>query len=154
MKSSVFAALALTFSIGGPTIALADGEPSLVTHAAELVEVPREYRLDGTVEAINQSTVNAQTSGQVEEILFDVDDYVKQGDLILRLRDTEQRARMAQAKAELSSAAARLQETEDEYERSKQLFARELISEATMDKATTALDAAPPLFISWAPCFH
>ena len=142
MKATVFGGLALALALSGPTFADDRITQALPTHAAALVEVPREYRLDGTVEAVNQSTVTAQTSGQIDEILFDVDDYVEQGDLILRLRDTEQRARMAQAKAELSASEARLEEAEDEHERTEQLFARELVPEASMDKATTALDSA------------
>lgn len=132
--------LLTALSTAGP--AAASETQTLATHEAALVEVPREYRLDGTVEAIHQSTVNAQTSGQVEEILFDVDDYVEQGALILRLRDTEQRARMAQAEAELEAARARLKDAQDEYQRSKELFARELVAEAAMDKATSAQNAA------------
>ncbi|MGB8143783.1 MAG: efflux transporter periplasmic adaptor subunit, partial [Chromatiaceae bacterium] len=38
--------------------------------------VPREYQLDGVVEAVQQTTVSAQTQGQVQEIFFDVDDFV------------------------------------------------------------------------------
>jgi len=122
--------------------AAAAEEAALTTATVSVVEVPREYRLDGVVEAINQSTITAQTTGQVEEILFDVDDYVKQGDLIVRLRDTEQKARLAQAQAELKAAEARLQEAQDEHERTEKMFARQLVAEAAMDKAKSALDAA------------
>ncbi len=66
----------------------------LQTVTAELQELPREFLLDGTVEAIQQTTVSAQTSGQVEEILFDVDDFVEQGQLLIRLKETEQKARL------------------------------------------------------------
>ena len=57
----------------------------------EIQESPREFLLDGTIEAINRSTISAQTSGQVEEILLDVDDYVDQGDVLIVLKDTEQK---------------------------------------------------------------
>lgn len=115
---------------------------TLASQVIQLVEVPREYRLDGVVEAVNQSTVSAQTSGQVEEILFDVDDFVETGDLIVRLKDTEQKARLVQAEAQLKSAEAQLQDVKDEFERTEKLHAKNLVSDAAMDKSVSALDSA------------
>lgn len=80
----------------------------LETAPVERRELPREYRLDGLVEATQQTTVSAQTSGQVQEVLFDVDDYVTKGQVIVRLKDTEHRARVAQAEASAEAAQARL----------------------------------------------
>ena len=60
------------------------------------IELPREYRLDGGVEAIDQGTLSAQTSGQIQRILVDVDDFVEQGALIIQLKATEQQARLDQ----------------------------------------------------------
>src|SRR5690606_14957720 len=53
--------------------------------------------LDGLIEAVQQSTVSAQTSGTVVELPFDVDDSVAAGDLIVRLEDSEQQSRLRQA---------------------------------------------------------
>lgn len=114
---------------------------TLATESARLTTIPREYRLDGVVEAINQSTVSAQTSGQVIEILVDVDDFVEQGETIVRLKDTEQRARLEQAEAELKSADALLQEASRDYERTQEIFQRKLVAQSAMDKATANLKA-------------
>jgi RND family efflux transporter MFP subunit len=114
----------------------------LETAAVEHREVPREYRLDGLVEATQQTTVSAQTSGQVEQVLFDVDDYVTKGQVIVRLKDTEHRARVAQAEASAEAAQARLVEARRDFDRVKGIFARDLASKADMDKATAALHAA------------
>ena len=43
----------------------------LETAEASKRETAREFWLDGDVEAINQTTLSAQTQGQVEEILFE-----------------------------------------------------------------------------------
>lgn len=102
----------------------------------------QERVLDGQVEAIQQSTVSAQTSGRVLEILFDVDDFVEQGQLVLRLSDSEQRSRLQQAEAALSEASARRQEAAAEFERLERLFASDLISRADFDRARAGLDAA------------
>lgn len=114
----------------------------LETASVERREVPREYRLDGLVEATQQTTVSAQTSGQVQEVLFDVDDYVTKGQIIVRLKDTEHRARVAQAEASAEAAQARLVEARRDFERIKSIFAKDLASKAEMDKATATLQAA------------
>jgi RND family efflux transporter MFP subunit len=120
-----------------------------LAHAAELetaeverVEVPRVYRLDGVVEAVNQSTVSAQTSGQVAEVLFDVEDYVDKGDLLVVLRDTEQRSRVEQAEANLRAASAQLRDARQELERVEGVFAKQLVAEQALDKARAAVETA------------
>jgi RND family efflux transporter MFP subunit len=105
-------------------------------------EALREFWLDGVVEAINQTTLSAQTRGQVKEILFDVDDYVEKGQVVVQLKATEQRAGLDQARADLKEAVARLQEAQDAFKRTKDLFARKLISQSQLDKSTAALKSA------------
>jgi RND family efflux transporter MFP subunit len=114
----------------------------LETAEASKRETAREFWLDGDVEAINQTTLSAQTQGQVEEILFDVDDFVEAGQVVIRLKDTEQQAGLNQAKADLKEAAARLTEAQDDYKRTQDLYAKKLTSKAALDKATAALKSA------------
>ncbi|RDH89388.1 MAG: efflux transporter periplasmic adaptor subunit [endosymbiont of Seepiophila jonesi] len=114
----------------------------LTTVEADFRETPREFRLDGMVEAINQTTVSAQTQGQVQEILFDVDDYVENGQLLITLKDTEQKARLHRAEADLKEALARLQEAKDEYVRTKELSGKNLVSQSQLDKANASLKSA------------
>jgi RND family efflux transporter MFP subunit len=115
---------------------------ALDTASVTLRTVPREYRLDGIVEAVNRSTVSAQTQGQVEQILYDVDDFVEKGDVLARLRDTEHRARVAQAAAELKSATAQLERARDEFDRVKGLFERKSASASEMDRVEAERAAA------------
>ncbi|MEZ5585143.1 MAG: efflux RND transporter periplasmic adaptor subunit [Candidatus Competibacteraceae bacterium] len=109
---------------------------------AETRELAREHILEGVIEAVDRSTVSAQTSGRVQEILFDVNDVVPAGAPIIRLRDTDQRASLARAEAGLREAQARRDEAQSEYQRIKGIFSRKLVSKADMDAATAALDAA------------
>jgi RND family efflux transporter MFP subunit len=122
--------------------ALQASAENLETAVAVRREAPREYRLDGIIEATNRTTVSAQTSGQVDEVLFDVDDYVEKGQLIVRLRDTEQKSRVAQAEAELEGASARVVAALRDYERTRGVHEKNLASKADMDRATAARDAA------------
>ena len=126
----------------GATLASVPVRAELATAAVEQSEVTREYRLDGSVEAVHQSTMSAQTSGQVQEVLVDVEDYVEQGALIIRLKDTEQSAGYAQAEANLQAANAQLQEAQKEFNRIEGVYARKLVSKADMDRAIAALKKA------------
>jgi RND family efflux transporter MFP subunit len=115
---------------------------SLETATAEYRIIPREYRLDGIVEATNRTTVSAQTQGQVQEILYDVNDFVQKDAVVVRLKDMEHRARVAQAAAELKSATATLEQAREEFERVEGLFGKELVSDSAMDQATADLKNA------------
>lgn len=102
----------------------------------------QEKVVDGRIEAVQQATITAQTSGRIVELLYDVDDFVEAGAVIARLRDTEQRARLNQATASLREAQARFNEAETEFERIRGIFERQLVARAEMDRATASLEAA------------
>ena len=104
--------------------------------------VAQERQFDGVIEAVNQSTVSSQVVSRIVEINYDVDDLVPKGAVLIRFRDSEQRARLAQAEAGLSEAKARLKEATDEYARVKDIYAKKLVSKAELDKAEASLKAA------------
>jgi RND family efflux transporter MFP subunit len=118
-----------------------EADSPLKTTQAVYREIPAEHRLDGVVEAANQGTLTAQTSGQVVEILVDVDEYVEKDALIIRLKDTEQKARLTQAKADLNSAEARLEEVKKQHARIVAVYKKDLVSSAAMDQANANLQA-------------
>ena len=98
--------------------------------------------LDGVVEAVNRSTISAQTGGQITDILFDVDDFVQKGQVIVRLKDSQQKAALTAAEAQLKQAETALQDAQDTYDRAVKVFDKGAISEADMDKITAALESA------------
>jgi RND family efflux transporter MFP subunit len=115
---------------------------ALESQKLQLIEVPRDFMLDGVVEAVNRSTIAAQTGGQITEINFDVDDYVEKGDIIVLLKDSQQKANLTSAEANLKQATAALQDAQDSYDRAGKVFEKGAISEADMDKVTASLKAA------------
>ena len=108
----------------------------------ELQRAPLERQLDGKIEAVNQGTVAAQTSGRVTEILYDVNDFVPAGAVIMRIRATEQRAGLLQAQAGLREATARDSEARQRYERVVAMYDNKLVAKATLDEAAANRDAA------------
>ncbi len=107
----------------------------LKTAEATLQVIAREQVVDAVIEAVQQSTVSAQTSGRITDVLVDVDDYVNKGDIIVRFRDREQQAA-------LKAAVARAEEARSSFNRIKDLLERKLVSRADYDKAEAALKSA------------
>jgi len=112
------------------------------TVAVGYEEAPRERTWDGRIEAVNQATVSAQTSGRIAELPFDVNDYVDAGKVIMRFTDTEQRAALTSAQAALQEAQARLANAEQEFERFSNMIKNGTVSQARYDQAKADRDAA------------
>ena len=112
------------------------------TATAELDLAPLERLLDGTVEAVNQATMSAQTSGRIAEVFFDVDDYVQAGEPIVRFTDVEQQATLQQANAALAEAVARENQADEEYTRVSDLVDSGSASRREFDQALATRDAA------------
>lgn len=110
--------------------------------ALQAKHVPLERLLDGTIEAVNQGTVAAQTSGRVTEILYDVNDFVPAGAVLVRLRATEQRTGLLQAEAALREATAREAEAQVRHKRIADMYDRKVVAKAMLDEATANRDAA------------
>jgi RND family efflux transporter MFP subunit len=98
--------------------------------------------LDGTVEAVKQTTVSAQTSGRVTGVYVDVNDFVPAGALLVTIRSTEQVASLTQAQAALKEAMARESEAQTRYARIADMYQRKVVAKATLDEASAARDAA------------
>lgn len=139
LKHLTRSAIALLALLTGSVVI--GGEQLASVPVAE-VDLPRVYRLDGAAEAINRSTVSAQTSGRAIEVNFDVDDYVRAGDMIVHLDDSQQQASLAQAEANLEAAAVRRRDAEKEYVRVKGVFDKGAVAQASLDKAKAARDQA------------
>lgn len=140
--ASVASVLLLTSCGKSTPPAEAPSGPALATRVVQPVRVPVERTVDGTIEAVNQATVSAQTAGRVAEILYDVDDVVPAGAVIVRLKGVEQRAGLTAANASLSEAKARAAEAEANYARIADMYQRRVVSKAQFDQATANRDAA------------
>jgi membrane fusion protein, multidrug efflux system len=116
--------------------------PLLASMVVQREAAPVERKLDGIIEAVNQGTVAAQTSGRVEAILYDVDDFVPAGAVIVRLRATEQRAGLLQAEAALREATARETEAQTRYQRMADMYERKVVPKATFDEVAANREAA------------
>ena len=117
-------------------------EPALQTYTVALEKAPLERAFDGAIEAVNQGTVSAQTSGRVAQVMYDVNDFVPAGAVIVRLRSTEQRANLGQAEAALKEAAAAEAEVQKRYARVLELLKEHVVSQQQADQVAAERDAA------------
>jgi RND family efflux transporter MFP subunit len=139
----LLAALALT-ACGGeqePTASSARA-PGLETAAVELREVDLTYSAEAVAEAVRQSTVAAQIAGRIVDLRFDVGDYVKKGQVIVRIDERAATQVVAASEAQVREAQAALGNARSNFERSKQLLAQKYISQAALDKAEADYKAA------------
>jgi len=89
----------------------------------------------GQLSAENSVMVKAETAGVVAEILFQEGEEVEAGQVLIRLRDAEQLARLREAEANLSLAKG-------VFNRTERLAKRNAASQAARDQARAELGVA------------
>ena len=102
----------------------------------------------GYVVARRQATVASKITAKMVELDIEEGDHVKEGQVIARLDDTNVRAALNQAVAQLEYAKAGLAETQvnlanaqRDYDRQRSLLQSHFVSQSTVDNSQTTLDA-------------
>lgn len=103
----------------------------------------------GYIVAQRQSTVSAKTTGRLRELLIEEGQYVKAGQVVARLDDSNTLAAVAQARAQLTQAEANLTAARTALADARPIFVRNrqehtaaVISAQDFDTAKSAFDAA------------
>jgi RND family efflux transporter MFP subunit len=103
----------------------------------------------GTLEAIEVSPLSPKVAGTVAEVLVDIGDQVKVGEVLARLdrmgfdlavKQTE--AAYAAAEAAIPQAIAGFEQAEKEYQRANELLAEKVIPQSRFEAAEAAYKAA------------
>jgi membrane fusion protein (multidrug efflux system) len=102
------------------------GRPELppvpvATQASFTGDIASHYRATATLEAVKEASVLARVSGIVEEITAEEGDHVKEGQVLLRIEDSEYALRLNQAKAKADNAKSK-------FDRAKELIDKDLMS--------------------------
>jgi RND family efflux transporter MFP subunit len=141
MPSLRAALVAYALAAAAPLHAATEGG-GLATMKLAPASTPSERMLDGTVEAVNQATLAAQTAGRVSALEYDVDAQVAAGAVLVRIRSTEQVSGLAQAEAALREAEARDAEADAQFRRIADMYQRKVVAKATYDDAVASRAAA------------
>ncbi len=116
--------------------------PPLETLVVNPQQSAREQTWDGVVEAVDVTTIAAQTNARVLELPVDVGDPVARGDVLVRFTDVEQQSGQRAAEADVVAARAEYRNAEINWKRAHTLVPSGAISRAQMDDATARRDAA------------
>jgi len=98
--------------------------------------------LNGIVEPERMIEIFSRLSAYVKQINKEEGDYVKQNEVLATLDDTEIRTSYQQSQIQLDQAKLSLDEEEKNFERSKELIKKDLISEQEFQTAEAAFKQA------------
>lgn len=142
---TIFLLNSLILCVAATSAAIAADRPqpvNLETVPVTLQTTTIDKVFDGTVEAVQQATVSAETAGRIQEVYFDVDDFVEAGSILIRFTDVEQKTDLQRAEADLQGSRARLVEANEEFTRAENLKQRGLGSQRDLDRALAARKSA------------
>src|ERR1044072_3674347 len=122
----------------------ANAQPSTVegvtTAAAITRELPRFFEATGSLAGDQQTDVAPQTSGKVVAIGVDIGSYVKRGQILIKLDDSELKLRVDQAAAQVEQAKAAVRQAEEKIGlRSGQAFDPNKVAEVASAKVAFEL---------------
>jgi len=119
----------------------AAGGPLATALARNAVDAPLRAA-EGVVEAVRQTVIAPQVSGAIVQLLVKPGDAVKAGQVLVRIdARAAERGAVASA-AEAQAARATWDIAQKDYERQRQLQARQFISQSALDRAEAQLKSA------------
>lgn len=112
----------------------------VTTAAAIKRELPRFFEATGSLAGDQQTDVAPQTSGKVVALGVDIGTYVKRGQMLVRLDESELKLRVDQAAAQLEQAKAAVRQAEEKIGlRPGQAFDPNRVAEVAAAKVTFEL---------------
>lgn len=108
------------------------------------VDIEREFT--GTVIADQKIILSARLTARIAEVLVDVGEQVKKGDILIRLDSGDLNAKVQQTQQAVSSAQAQLNIARKEVKRLTLLYAKKLISPSQFEQAESQLQTAKANF--------
>ncbi|MEQ9546200.1 MAG: efflux RND transporter periplasmic adaptor subunit [Marinobacter sp.] len=117
---------------------------SVVVLANAEVRPSREFVARTAASA--KADISARIEAEIREVLFKEGSRVEQGQLLVRLEDTNVGADLSQAQAELAAARAELQSAERNLKRGEEVAGKGYLSAADLDKLRDRFSAAQGRF--------
>ena len=105
-------------------------------------DVTVQVRATGTINPVQTVQVGSQVSGIISKIFVDYNAQVRKGQIIAVIDSTLLWASVKEAQANLEHNLAQVNDSRRTLSRTKDLFAKDLVSQADLDAATTAYESA------------
>ena len=116
--------------------------PRLRTDTAERRDLESVVTATGEVMPLLSSIVKSEISGRIERILVEEGDEVVRGQKLLELDPTSLQTQVNEAERSLEAEQLRLDKSKRNYERLKELYAKEFVGEQDYLDAQTEFDLA------------
>jgi RND family efflux transporter MFP subunit len=116
--------------------------PQVPTMTVGAQAVGAGLELDGSLQAVRQSTLSAQASGRIAQLQVKAGDRVKAGQVLAVIDDRGTQAGVAQAQAGVAQADAQRVNAQAQFERTRDLRAQGFVAQAALDTAQSQLKAA------------
>ncbi len=107
-----------------------------------LIRLPRAESAVGTIRAVHETSIGSKLLARVVEVKLKAGQAVKAGDVLVRLDDTDLRARLQQAKAAVEAAQAVRNQALADERRYENLWRKAAATKQEFEKAETAVRSA------------
>ena len=119
----------------------AGGPASVTTVKAQKKDLNVTLKASGTVVPLNVVDVRTQMNSTIKSVHFKEGQFVKTGQLLFTLDARSDEANVAKASAQLAKDNVSLADAKRQFERAKQLFAQNFISQGSVDTAQALVDS-------------
>jgi RND family efflux transporter MFP subunit len=103
-------------------------------------DVPVTLEASGTVTALSNVDLRAQTTSTVREVLVKDGQAVRKGELLFRFDDRADRANLDKARAQAARSRASMADLERQYQRARELLAQNFVAQNAVDTALANLE--------------
>jgi membrane fusion protein (multidrug efflux system) len=135
-------AIVLAGACGGETAPAAPPPPEVLVSPVEQRDVPVVTELVGQTKGSQDVEIRARVEGYLETVAFTEGSLVRKGELLYRIDPKPLQATLANERADLATAEARLAKTNNDVTRLRPLAARQAVSQQELDNAVANQDAA------------
>ena len=118
------------------------------TSLAQTVELTQSIPLSGTVKAVNSALIKARVAGELQGFLLREGDFVKAGQVVARIDDTEVKARVRQAQQQAQSAKAQVDIAQRNFDNNRSLVDKGFISKTALDTSVANLAASEANYLA------
>ena len=125
-----------------------DNATSVETAEAELRTITQIVSASGRIQPETEVIIRPDVSGEIIELNVREGDFIREGDLLLRIKPDIYQARIDELRASLLSQQARMEEARSnmlqaktEFENSEELYEKDLISETEYNQTKTTYEA-------------
>jgi len=96
----------------------------------------------GSILPLEEVLIKPNISGVIEEVFVEGGDYVKSGDLLVKIKVVPNLNALIDARNEIDNAKINLDDQKRNYDRQLAIFNKDVISQADLDRAQVAFDQA------------